>query len=183
MLYNTQVWHLPRWKPFLTFSHGNPCLLGVACLRLRVWGICVEAVRQGPTGLACTPLSSSIIDLCGLRARSGYLPPLAAIYGQIDRRGHPCTETRGQLQRPPTHFLPPGVPFWTENTFPFCSLHPPLLLNEQVKDVECAQVLFVSRFNLLLNRPHEDREWEIIPIQTPTVTHLFDVKRFDLIMA
>lgn len=127
--------------------------------------------------------SLSIIDLCGLWGLWGHLAPLPAISDRVDQQGHPSTETRGQLQRPPDHFLPPGVPFWTKTTFPFHSLHPPLPSYEQVKAMECVQFLLVICFNLLLNRPHEERGLEISPIQISTVTHLFDVKRFDVIMA
>lgn len=59
-----------------------------------------------------TPLSSSLImDMRGLQALWGPLAPFPAVFSGIDRWNRPSAETRVQLQSPPAHFLPPGVPF------------------------------------------------------------------------
>lgn len=84
------------------------CLLGCGQLILAVWTVIWLGAAE-PTTLSSSP----IIDLHGLQALWGHLAPLPAVFGWIDSRGHPSAETRGQLQRPPAHFLPPGVPFWT----------------------------------------------------------------------
>lgn len=143
------------------------------CLLVRMQPVdsgCLNSDMTGSSGAGPqpTPLSSSpIIDLRGLQALWGHLAPLPAISGRIDRRGRLSAETRGHFQRPPAHFLPPGVPFLTKGTFPFHSLHPPLPFCEQVKDMELVQLLPVISFSLLLGCPHGERGWEISPIQTP----------------
>ncbi|XP_056238451.1 uncharacterized protein LOC130173325 isoform X2 [Seriola aureovittata] len=104
--------------------------------------------------------SFSLAHLRGLQALWGHLAPLPAIAGLIDWRDHPNTESRGQLQRPPAHFLSPGVPFRTKGTFPFHSLHTLLPFCKQVKDVECVRLLPVIYFSLLPSRPHGERGWE-----------------------
>lgn len=137
------------------------CLLGCSQLILAVWTV-IWLGAVGPTPLSSSP----IIDLRGLQALWGHLAPLPAISGWIDSRGHPSAETRGQLQRPPAHFLPPGVPFWMRGILAFHSLHPPLPFCKQVKDMEWVQLLPVISFSLLPSRPHGERGWEISPIQT-----------------
>lgn len=112
----------------------------------------------------------------GLQALWGHLAQLPAIFSRIDRRSLPSAETRGQLQRPPAHFLPPGVPFWTKGTFPFHSLHPPLPFYEQVKDMEPAQLHPVISFSLLPGHPHGARDERSVPFGYLTITRLFDVE-------
>lgn len=112
----------------------------------------------------------------GLQALWGHLAQLPAIFSRIDRRSLPSAETRGQLQRPPAHFLPPGVPFWTKGTFPFHSLRPPLPFYEQVKDMEPAQLHPVISFSLLPGHPHGARDERSVPFGYLTITRLFDVE-------
>lgn len=51
------------------------------------------------------------MDMRGLQALWGPLAPFPAVFSWIDRWNRPSAETRVQLQSPPAHFLPPGVPF------------------------------------------------------------------------
>lgn len=182
-----------QWKPFLKFSYEEracllctrllsvfACLLGCSQLTLAVWAVIwLGVVGAGPQP---TPLSSSsIIDLRGPQALWGHLALLPAISGQIDRRGHPSAETRGQFQRPPAHFLPPGVPFRTKGTFPFHSLHPPLPFSEQVKDMKLVLLLPVIS-SASSPVAHTGRKGErSVSSTTQSLTHLMWKSAFDLI--
>lgn len=129
---------------------------------------CLHSDMTGSNGAEPQPnlSASAIIDLCGLKALWGHLAPLPAISGWIECWGHPSAETKGQLQRPPAPFLPPGVPFRSKGAFPFQSLHPLLPFSEQVKDMELVQLLPVISFSVLPSRPHAETGWEISPTQT-----------------
>lgn len=140
------------------------CLLGCSHLTLAVFTV----IWLGAMGLGPSLISvSAIIDLCGLKALWGHLAPLPAISGCIERWGHPSAETKGQLQRPPAPFLPPGVPFRSKGAFPFQSLHLLLPFSKQVKDTELVRLFPLISFSILPSRPHAERGWEISPARRP----------------